>query len=191
MSAPAAITAATSSPSARSLPTGCSVRFGTWCRHRWKFLLDSPGAALKRRSSRPCQSAHFRVECRMVARKNTRSRSPPDAIHPGAVRRAETPASSSPIPSTIRNNGSLPVQLISRHWIITDGPQPGAGSAGFGRSRRSAAAQTRGKFRVHERQPRSRRRSGRCEAATRWWPKTALSSTHRFRVHAVGTRVLH
>ena len=81
----------------------------------------------------------------------------------------------------IENHGAETVQLRRRHWRITDGIGPLAGSARPGRGRRAAGARARHILRIYQRHAAERRRRASWSAATRWKPPPARVSTWPFR----------
>ena len=92
---------------------------------------------------------------------------------------------------TIRNRGTVPAKLLSRHWLITDADgkvQEVRGGGVVGEQPHLMPGQG---FRYYER--RGTGNAGRLDAglATRCSRTTACSSTRRSGVHARDSRQIH
>jgi hypothetical protein len=91
---------------------------------------------------------------------------------------------------TIVNTGTVPAQLISRHWVITDANNHvqevrGLGVVGHQPSCSRASSSNTPAV------PRSRRRRAACTANISAWPRMATSSTSDPGVRAFAAAHLH
>src|SRR5712692_7190261 len=91
------------------------------CSHRGKFYLDSPGAAGNGDHPALVSPRDFVWNDRMVAEKKYEVAVSSQTQYVPEQSDEQNARFVFAYTITIRNDGSLPAQLISRHWIITDG----------------------------------------------------------------------
>jgi ApaG protein len=91
------------------------------CGHRGKFYLDSPGDAGNGDHPTLVSPCDFVWNDRMVAEKKYEVMVSSQTQYIPEQSDEQNARFVFAYTITIRNNGNLPAQLISRHWIITDG----------------------------------------------------------------------